>query len=343
MLSDIDYQYQNISFLLKDVVDDTRKKALLKFPSLEKYSFQELYSMSYGLTSLTPNWHEGKIHADESDWPEISAAFSKIPHILNFSTCKLILDGINWFPDADISFAVDYHESRSVHEYPVGIPFLSNRIMHYRMFDDGRKVNRIAVCIEVTAEPEPRDSKHIIEKLIPWLGEPVGMKRQCLLSEEEFENCQKCKPIHMEKLKAGANAFLPESKNLDILTSEEKIPHVADKFALNKAFKNTGFERQKNTPNWLHSYTCKDEHHYLYQAHVQKLSTLPNCFRFRMTISGFNFAVGFSHEDYHVTSKEEALAIVRKIAEYCVKVRDEYGSELAKDFGMTPEWYYQEI
>lgn len=335
MLGELGYSYKNIAFLLYDVPSnrDLIEKVKTRLPALEKYYF---VSDDYGFTSFSTDWRNGKIYAQKDDWKDVSTLFSKIPRTYNFAFGKLILDNINWFGESDVSIAADcgyvWNDIPTRHEPP----FKSSRIMQLRYFDDGKKFNHIYVTVEVTADGEPRDSGAIFKKLAPYLGEPLEKKRECVLSPEEFEKYNKLNEIYMERLKKLCESDMPASKGC--IYSKEIIPHVADKFTLDKAFKGTGFTRQKGTPNWLHLYSCIDERGLLYEAYTQKIST-GNEFRFWIEISGCNFKIQYEHSDYFVEREGESLEILGEIARFCVKLRETFGAELAGDFGSTPEWY----
>lgn len=337
MLGELGYSYKNIAFLLYNVIDrindDVNEKVKTRLPALEKYFFA---GDVYGFTSFSKDWNSGKIYAQKDDWKDVSMIFSKMPRTYNFSFGKLILDNINWFGESDDSIAVECGYVQD--DIPQGHepPFKSSRIIQFRDFDDGRKFNNISVTVEVTAEGEPRDSGVIIKRLAPYLGEPLEKKRECVLSPEEFEKYNKLSRIYSKRLKELCESNMPVSKNCKY--GDEKIPHVADRYTLDKAFKGTGFTRQKGNPNWLHLYSCIDERGLLYEAYTQKIS-LGNEFRFWIEISGCNFKIRYEHIDYFVEREGESFEILSEIARLCVKLRETFGAELAGDFGATPDWY----
>lgn len=349
MLTDLGFAYKNIGFTLYDLREDTQKKALAKLPQLEKYKFfshEEGNYPEWGFTSCTENWREGELHADKADDEYISALFSKIPHTLNFAFGYMLLDGINWFPDSVDTIAADA-DCRYKLPTTNWLPFRSNHIEQFRDFDDGRKYNRISVCIEVTDKDRPRDSKAVIEKLMPYLGEPQKFERKCVFPKEEAERFKALAREECERLSELAKSTLPESKPHKPWTDPQavpppdpKLPHVADKFTLDKAFKNTGFVRQKGQPNWLSLYSYTDERGFIYDAYVQKLSYfISNDFRVWLEISGCNFKIATREKDYYVTEDGESLEILKKFSEFCVNLRGEFAGELAEKFGDTPEWY----
>ena len=50
------------------------------------------------------------IYSDENDLPIVTEIFSKIPRPYNFSFSKLILDGIDWYGNGDLSLAIKPNE-----------------------------------------------------------------------------------------------------------------------------------------------------------------------------------------------------------------------------------------
>lgn len=340
MLSELGFSYQNIAFTLYDVIKDAQKKALEKLPSLGKYSFS-IVRDEYGLCSYRTNWREGDVYADKADHDDIFVLFSKVPRPFNFSFGHLILDGINWFPDSEniIGAADDWIYRRS---YPPAseLPFFSNSITQYRDFEDGKKINLISVCVDVTDKDRPRSSRAVIEKLIPYLGEPQRCSRKCSFSREERERFNAFEKEEQRHFSELAKSELPVPKNI---ASDTKLTHVADKFTLDKAFKGTAFTRQKGQPNYLHLYSFTDERGFLYEAYTQRLEVGINSFRVWVKILGYNFELSSREIDYKVTEEGESLEILKQFAEFCVKLSKEYGGALAEKFGETPAWYYENL
>lgn len=345
MLKEQGYSYKNIAFMMDDFRKEPLEKVLSKLPSLQKYEFMEDKHgiADYGITSIRENWSEGEIYADEEDWADISTVFSKIPRPYNFSSGKLILDGINWFGDVDDDIAVaDWYCGKefSTADSP---PFLSSRIIHYHFYNDGKKNNRICVTIEVTKEDGIWDSTSIIKKLESYLGTYDGFERVCTFDKEEFHKNMKLCELHGEKLQKLGDAFMPESEYVQRVRrqtyDDPKIPHVADKVTCNKIFKGTRFERVKGQPNWLHLYSYIDDKGYKYDAYIQKIS-IGNEFRCWIEISGYNFHIRYEPEDYIVEKEGESLDILRVFAQLCDKMVDEYSENLKLDFGVTPGWYH---
>lgn len=349
MLSETGLSYKNTAFDLNDIYDGPQKKALSIFPAMEKYAFfnNEQGNGYWGLRSYSANWRDGEIYVDKADEGDVYALFSKVPHTFGFSTGDLILDGVNWFSDSNDALGVDWSYRL---DFPVTatLPFYSNRVVQYRTYGDGRKMNRVSVCIEVTDKDRPQNSRAVIEKLIPYLGEYTGFSRKCIFSIEETGRFKAFEKEERTRLRELAKKSLPEPRqhkpwaNPNVVPKPDpKLNHVADKFTLDKAFKGTVFTRQKGQPNWLSLYSFTDEHGFLYEAYVQKLTyCITNDFRVWMAVSGCNFSLTSGDIDYYVTEEGESLEILKQFAEFCVKFSEEYGGELAEKFGETPAWYY---
>lgn len=345
MLKEQGFSYKNISFMLYDIRTETMEKVFSKLPTLKKYAFTEdgRGGLSYGITSIRENWKNGEVHADEEDWQDISMVFSKIPRTYNLPFGKLILDGINWFGDSNDSVAItNWDCDEEVIPTIYTLPFISNRILQHRMYDDGKKTNSIEVTIEVTGEDGILDSTRIIKKLEPYLGTYDGFSRLCTFEREEYQADKELEQKHNVKIKELGDSFLPENNWAECqsgdMYSDTKIPNVANKATLDKVFQGTRFKRVKGQPNWFHQYSFVDENGYKYDANTQKLS-IGNEFRCGIEISGYNFHIEYRHEDYIVKEEGESLEILMVFEKFCDKMIDEYSEELKRDFGITQEWY----
>ncbi len=340
MMEDLGIEYSSLGFSLHTVMGDPVFDSVLQmFPSLKKYYYTEDFDGAPDpyLSSYSENWRDGGIHADEEDWDDISALFSKIPRSFSIPFGNLILDGVKWYEDSDDSIAVDHRIVQGKHPTLNRPPFKSNRILQVRDFDDGQKYNTIKVCIEATDEPTPRSTADIIKKLKPYLGEPKWSHRRCIFEREDQERFQELAEVHTKRLQALASEFLPAAVHVPMPGKGQMILHLADKRILKKVFADTCFELQK-TPNPRDNvFTYKDEHNFRYKITAYRNPAF-NEFQLELQITGCNFSIGFS-ESYGVTQGEESLNILNAFAAFCSKVLDEYSVELADDFGSTPAWY----
>ena len=349
MLAELGYGYSDIAFMLIESPNDfikkpkTTDKLFKAIPGMKKYYFTESGKgiTESGVTSFHADWREGHVHADRADWDEIARTFAGVPRPYKFDCGKLILDGVNWFGDSDSSVAVsDWAYNRDTIPVNYEPPFLSNRIMQLRFYGNGKKANTIIVTIEVTAPDGIRGSQPVIEKLEPWLGQPLRQNMECAFDRNTFTRLKELCALHSEALKQAEASMLPESPlTMRNVMHSPKLNHVADKYATEKAFKGTGFTRVKGQPNWLHLYSCADENGFLYEANVQKLSGM-NAFRCWIEVSSCNFAVSSDlFKDYYVGEEQQSADILKAFTGFCVWVRDSYGEKLLKDFGKKPAWY----
>lgn len=348
MLSELGYSYKNLGFSLRcPFGESVFDKILVKYPLLQKYYYKDDFLQELYISSFSESLCYDEIHTDKEDWDIISEVLTKIPRPFGVPFVEVVLDDVNWFGDSDDSVRKNYSYPDGEHHILADPLLRGNRIVQVRSFDDGRKRNYIYVSFEVTAEPELRDSKEIINRLIPYLGEPMRSGCGCLFEPEDLLKWERLETKYQERLEAIADDMLPKPKmdvyeNFNIVTNEPKIPHISDKYTMNQAFAETGFIREKGTPNWFGVYSCTDEHGFRYQAEPQRV-TIGNIFRFSLYISGYNFDICFNSEDYYVTKEGESLEILKAFAQMCVKIRDEWGAKLAKDFGETPSWYRREL
>lgn len=341
MLAETGFSYKGIGFDLYDLTDEAGPQAVKMFPALAKYSFSH---KGYGLMSYTENWREGEVYADPEDDCDITALFSNVPKKLKFWFGKLVFGGVKWFEDSRDTIAPDH---RCKDKFPKkDMPFQMNCIAVY--FPEKNVRIQVCVCIEIENEKQSHDSAEVIAKLVPYLGEPFHHSRQGTFSEEEGERFGELESAECEKLREFIKTALPESKKHKpwadphrVPPPDPKLPHVADKFTLDKAFMDTSFKRQKGQPNWLHLYACVDEHGFRYEAYAQKLS-VGNNFRVWVEISGYNFKVGTGDMDYYVTEEGESLEILKMFALFCMQLLTEYSGHLAELFGDTPKWYNEQ-
>lgn len=346
MLQETGLSYKDTAFMLYDLQEKVPKKAVASVPELRKYEFAKggPNGPVYGLSSIRENWHSGEIFAAQDDDRDISLVFSKIPYTFNFPFGYLILNGINWFDDSSGHIAIKNWE-RDKDGIPRADPtllYLSNRILQERSFDDGKKMNRIEVTIEVTDENGIRDTAPVLRKLEPYLGTYLSFERSCTFDEEEYRRLKQAEIKNCEKLQQLSDEYMPKAKALSEIPKDiPMLSHVADSATLNKAFKGTRFKKVKGQPNWLHLYACTDGNGYKYEAFVQKITSV-NMFRCWLNISGYNFSVGTGMTDYCVEREGESSELLTAIVQFYDMLAAQCGDALKQDFGVTPEWYNEE-
>lgn len=340
MFAELGISWSDLAFSVHSPSDAVISKVLEKFPVLKKcYHVTENGSV---VCSYTENWFSGELFADKSDYDDIFTLFSKIPRPFNIPFGHILLNGVNWFGEETAAPAPDPDWENADLSKLSNVHYSSNYIVQHRNFDDGLKYNSISVCIEISCDPEPRDSSVIIEKLIPYLGKPVGSCTKCVFSKEESKRYNELLEKHSEYIQNDMRNALPNAKRYFLtLNYPAPIPHLADIPTMKKAFAGTNFTHKKGNPGWLGEYDCRDSHGHLYRAYIQKLSD--GCtFRVWLEISGYNFKTRpLAETDYCMREEGESMPILREFALLCAKIRDEYGDKLAADFGDTPEWYYK--
>lgn len=341
MFAELGMRWSDLAFSVNCVSGDTViSKVLEKFPKLQKYCRPVEYGSM--LCSYTKNWSSGELFADKEDYDGIFTLLSKIPRPFNIPFGHILLNGVNWFGEEPVVPAADPDWEGADFSMLSNVHYYSNYIAQHRSYNDGLKYNSISVCIETTCAPEPHDSSAVIEKLIPYLGKPVGASTKCVFSKEESGRYHELSEKHSESIQSFMKSTLPDTKKYPFTPNyTAPIPHLADIPTMKKAFAGTDFTHKKGNPGWLGEYDCLNSHGHLYRAYIQKLSD--GCsFRVWLEISGYNFKTRRLAElDYCMKEEGESMQILREFALLCAKIRDEYGDMLAADFGDTPEWYYR--
>ena len=200
MLAEFGFTWSDLAFSAQNASDDSViARIQQKFPKLEKY----FRSTKYGSTlcSYTDNRFNGELFAEKSDYDDIFTLFSKVPRPFNISSGHILLNGVNWFGEEPAAPVSDCTCEEKGLIYITDADYFSNHIAQHRNYDDGLKYNRVSVCIETTAVPEPRDSSTVIEKLIPYLGKPYWSRTHCVFSKEESLRNKELSGKHSEYIK----------------------------------------------------------------------------------------------------------------------------------------------
>ena len=345
MLSELGFEYHNVGFLLHcGKVDDTFKK----YPVLKKYCRIEDKSRNpqeYGnryITSLSEKWYEGKIYSDESDIPIVTEIFSKIPRPYNFGFSKLILDGIDWYRNGDISLAIKPNEVWKQIVPPLPDAIGSSGILMEREFDDGNKRNTVWVKIEATTANEPRDTSDIIILLEPYLGKPIHYQRSCYFTQDEYTyNSELAKLFsdEAEKLYSDNVQETPLYYRNNML-NDPMIKDLCGKQTISRIFRKNGIYASfpKTGLPGANILLFRDDHNYLYDILIDR-SPSTNSISFRMSIKSYNFTVWISDKSYYLSSKEEATDKIDEIARFVVRLKDSIGCRLSDSFGDCPKWF----
>ncbi len=337
MLTELGLRYNNVAFTFQKFLTKL-DKVTEKYPNLDKYRYGYYqYNGEEVLTSLTPNWASGAIHADPQDWDAIFSVVSKIPRGLNIIP-TLALDQIDWYGEGVKEAALSVHEITENKAVLCSNRFaINSQIIMEREYDHGNKFNIVHVVVEATAQDEPRDTTDIIKKLEPYLGQPSSCARICRYPVEQDKWYEKKAEEYRKKLDALTRELFPRK-----WTDEEVfIPNLADKKKIKNAFKGTDFvlgDRKGLLPR-LNRVVCVDKYNHHFEVLFDREQSSPDYFYFYIYMTGHNFTIYGTQNAAYASSEEEAVTMLSKIANICMEIKEEYGELLAKDFGATPEWY----
>ena len=343
MLKDMRLRYEEISFTIESFMTDI-EKVVEKHPNLAKYRYYYEPFRTNVLTSLAPEWNRGDVYAKAEDRNAIFDVFSKIPRGFNV-TGSIILHHIDWYGEGKKELAIGGNEfarekANICDAYSDSV--LSSSIHIMRQFDDGNKFNRLKVIVEATSDGVPRNTKEIIKKLEKYIGKPENYIRRCVFGDEQTKHFQKlqedaCKLLTeriKEEYQIDQNEYVKRM-------SDPFIPALVDKKMIAKSFADTGFSIVSNnkTVPGANALRNIDGHNFLYEVLIDRTQICQSFFRFYIFIRGYNFQIGNTQDVIYADSREEAAQKLSQLAEYCVKLREEFGEYLSEKFGDTPKWY----
>jgi hypothetical protein len=146
-----------------------------------------------------------------------------------------------------------------------------------------------------------------------------------------------------------ARKLLEEKLNNDFQVNNEEyvkrmsdpfIPALVDKKMIKKAYADTSFSMDnKKNLSGANTLNSIDKHNYLYEVVIDRTKNCPSFFRFYIYIRGCNFQISNLQNVVFADSREEAEEKLVQLADYCMKLQDEFGDYLSERFGDTPEWY----
>ena len=341
LLSDLNLSYQNISFSLASGKEDLVDKVVEKYPNLAKYRhYYEPFNKDI-LTSYSPDWMKGDIYAQKEDWEDIFEIFSKIPRGYHFGMPTLVLDGIDWYGNGNLEPSIKpeptFQDLAVIHDNRI---IAGNQIVIDRGYDSSNKYNMIYVKIEATSDGVPRDTEDIIRNMELQLGKPEWKTRSCRYTEEEYVKLNEQTQICNKLLRDRMEEFYPYKKYTFSMYTPY-VPNLVDKKKLKEAFKDTGFEfteGRKALPG-TNELVCVDQHNFLYRVMFDRTQSAPDYFYVYLFINGCNFYVSQDQKMFVASTEEDAAELLKKIAGFCVRMREEFGKTLAETFGETPEWY----
>jgi len=354
MLGDLGLTYKKVAFSLdgfqtpNDVIAD-------KYPKLKKYLYPTKEALEYPewrgtmdfFTSISPEWDKGNIYADREDWDDIFEIFSKIPRGFNV-TGSVLFDQIDWFGEGVRETCIHPHYYKDFFlgqpQKIAGLGIYSDLIIMGRSYNDGNKYNRVKVIVEATRDGEPRDTSVIVDRLRPYLGEPVERIRDCIEPSELSKELKKYQDECLMKLETLMSDYLG-SDNVDQTASfkAEYIKLLTEKKKLKDAFKDTGFEllSNKGLLPGMNSLESFDDHRFKYTLLIDRTQLTPKGFYFYIYLEGCNFDINSSQYYVHVESEDEVTEKLADLAKFCELIRDDMGDFLFKKFGDTPAWYWK--
>lgn len=339
MLKELGLKYNNISFTFESFGDGL-DKVIEEYPNFQKYRYRYYQyggDKNFILTSLTPNWTNGDIHADVNDWEDIFSITSKPRTYKVYST--VIFDQIDWYGEGIKEPTYEVSEIRENKAMLCSRNYvLNNQIEIGKHYSSGNKYNSVHVVIESTTDGKPRDTTDIIKKLEPYFGTASKPVRKIRFSKEQskiyHDRERECEKI-IEKM---LDEFYPDVRQDE---NVEFIPNLANKKKIEKAFKNTDFvmgDRKSLLPG-MNCVTCIDKHNFKFEIMFDRTQSCPNCFCLYVGAEGCNFKVRNLQKVIYASSHAEAEEMIGKIADFCMKFKDEFGDILEENFGNTPEWY----
>nr|MCR5122803.1 hypothetical protein [Ruminococcus sp.] len=332
MLSELGLCYKRLAFGLEVMEFDEEKvkRAMERFPSLEKYFFDAKTGGCYtpGLTSLTSDVSGEKLFADPADIADIAALYSGIPQEFDIDDSYIMYEGIDWFGEGSRNerIALNYRRYRADEVFRTDM-FYCDSITQFRNRMFGWN-NCIAVDIDVTADDEPRSSAEIVKRLTPYLGDKTNYERLCLFSAEERAHNKERERVFRDRLKALGDSELPSAEDPTMKYSTGSasfISDMTDRAVLEEVFAGSGFVRDDSrSVLYFCFYKCTDEHGFTYEAAVTQSNT-HSIFDVGISIESYNFNIGYTHADYEVKTRVEALVILRQAVSFFIKVREQLG------------------
>ncbi len=339
MLANMGLRYNNISFTFRSFITSI-DKVTEKYPELDKYRYGYQYNGKEVLTSLTPNWADGEIYADMKDWDSIFSVVSKIPRGYNIIP-RLVFEQIDWYEEGIKEASLKINEiTENEAMLFMNIFSINSQIIMERQYDYGNKYNIVHVIVEATTIDEPRDTTDIIKKVEPYLGQPYNSARICRFNNEENRLYEKRVQECRQRLDTILENAFPRRGNT---FSEEIpfIPNLADKKKIKAAFKGTDFVlgSRKGLLPGMNRVVCINKYNHFFEILFDRTQSSPNYFYFYISVKGHNFYINSKQMVVYAFSEDESVIMLSKIADLCVKVKDEFGELLEQNFGSTPNWY----
>lgn len=295
MLQNQFLNYERLSFSITELKGKKLSDLIQDYPNLYKYQYYFERLNKQILTSVTPEWNQGMIYADKEDWDSIFEVFSKKKHGYNV-TGGVVLQQIDWYGTGIEQAVLDRYTEMGKATLCTRKGIVNNSIIIERDISENKRNNCIQLVIEATTDTVPRNTIDIVNKLKPYLGNPISYHRDLFYSSEQTKQY-----IYYED--EAIMAFNEELANFAMLYGDrhkyyspnESSASIVDKKMISKVFKNTEFtlldERRKGDRPGMNRLTCMDKHHYVYEALIDRTSDSPKIFFVSFSVKGCNFAI----------------------------------------------------
>ena len=345
MLSELGLGYKNLSFNIDLIMRKEISDIIADYPHLERYKyFYNRYRRDI-LTSMTPEWGQGKIYVEKDDKDSVLDIFSKAARVYNF-VGTMILQQIDWFGDGIKPTA--FNQTWDIGEPTIcgsnGI--VNNSIILTRSFGYGNKTNIIGLLIESTTDGEPRDTGELLLRLEPYLGKPIFSRRDCYFEPKESELFETYRKEARDILRQKISEIDSKDKEkYRTHVNDTFVPALIDKKMIRDVFRDTDFtvlpKRKGDLPG-MNSLTCVDRHNFKYTLDIDRSSLCPTFFYFYICITGCNFVLSSDQEVIMAADRKEAAEKLSYLAKFVTGLKNEFGGYLAERFGDTPGWYFVE-
>lgn len=339
-------RHESFSFSISDITGKEISDLIVEYPNLIKYRYYYDRMKKHILTTMTPEWNQGKIYASQGDWDSIVKIFSPTKRKFNING-GLILQQIDWYGVGLKPAVLDrYSEVGKATTFSCkGI--VNNSIIIEKSIEDNKKQNYIQIVVEATTEAAPRDTRDIVSKLEPYIGSPFSYHRAYYFSSEQtkknifFED--EAIMLLNEELADFSKYYGNRHK---YYSPNESSASIIDKKMISRAFETTGFnmftERKKGDRPGMNRLICLDKHNYVYEVIIDRTSDSPETFFVSFSIQGCNFAITSDLKAIEVNNKVDAEEKLYKFAKFVCYLKKKYEEYLSEHFGDTPKWYWQD-
>lgn len=346
MLAGFNLGYKNLSFTISDLKGKEISDLIEDYPNLIKYRYYYERYKKQILTSMTPEWNQGKIYADQVDWDAIIEIFFPQKRDCNL-TGGIVFQQIDWYGVGLGQTVLDrYSEVGKATLYSCkGI--VNNSIIVERNVGENKRHNYIQVVIEATTEDAPRDTSDIVAKLEPYLGTPYSYHRNYYFTSEQTKQFVFYEDEAIMVLNEDmANFAMLYGDRHKYFSPNESTASIIDKKMIGEAFQTSDFcmndTRQKGDRSGMNRLTCMDKHNYIYDVVIDRSSDSPKIFFFSFSVKGCNFFVSSDPKAIEANTKEEAREKLAKVARFANSLKKKYSIYLSERFDDTPYWFYQE-